>query len=631
MEITPIKHAMVVFILSGLLIACDRNEPPTIAPAKDESGAIPPTEISVAEILARVYEGIGGRAALANLTGFSIVSERDRYNMGMGPEPGKGLFKAAVQRVEINYDIRGKRLRLDYENTNLYGITIPLIELIIGQAGYVIGRDNIYHEEATTVAMESDRWAITRKTERLLNPHVLLKELLDNPGSVSEAGETSGSEGVRLGADAVFPVALSLNPTTGQKKLLTDQAWLERWQGTDFLRFAGWGEPQIDNDWLPAWQLSLQTDEPNHYKLVVEDEIYPITLYIDKKTGRITKLATLEHDMVLRDIALEVIYKDWQEFDGIYFPTHVMISTAGTPSLEVKRSKVEVNPVFAEALFTLSEDAPDYQYDAELATRGARISQWIQGQTHAGTPLRPVGSPRELIADEFSPGVFSIRAVPDDNISSLVVEQKNGIVVIESGFQNLKAEAIVDWIKQHFPDKPITHAIMTHHHVDHAGSMRSFVAEGAAVVAHEAARDYYMTNYQRIDTVIMPDALDRQPVPVEVHAVPAEASYHIEDTLRPITVYPVFSGHTTDMTIVMIRNGETGIVFNGDLYGPGEQVYEDPLALCPSVEMETTIVANRLDVDIVHGAHGHPIRYVPYETFKSYADLDKELQVCPTR
>ena len=77
-------------------------------------------------------------------------------------------------------------------------------------------------------------------------------------------------------------------------------------------------ELRIDSDWLGRWQAERTPAANDHDKLVVADEIFPITLHINKQTGRISKLATLEYDLILGDVALEATYHDWRDFDGLF-------------------------------------------------------------------------------------------------------------------------------------------------------------------------------------------------------------------------------------------------------------------------------------------------------------------------
>ena len=255
--------------------------------------------------------------------------------------------------------------------------------------------------------------------------------------------------------------------------------------------------------------------------------------------------------MVLGDVPVEVFYFDWKQFGDLFFPTHIRMSVAGIPALEVTRSNIEVNKSFDSETFAPPEQVI-YQHDEELASRGARVSQIVQSLAHAGSPEKALGRPH-IEANEIEPGVFLLDATPSDVIYVLVVEQTNGVVVIEPGFFDLKGEAIIDWISENIPDKPITHIIATHAHMDHGGGVRPYVAAGAKLIVHENAKGFFEKVLSRPASKILPDALDRNPRQGEVLGVSADESFEISDEIRPVVVYPVENGHTTDMVMIMVN------------------------------------------------------------------------------
>ena len=59
----------------------------------------------------------------------------------------------------------------------------------------------------------------------------------------------------------------------------------------------------------------------------------------------------------------------------------------------------------------------------------------------------------ELNAFELDDGVHYLSALPIDGIYTMVVEQENGIVVVEPGMNDLKGEEIIKWIQQNIPGK----------------------------------------------------------------------------------------------------------------------------------------------------------------------------------
>ena len=91
-----------------------------------------------------------------------------------------------------------------------------------------------------------------------------------------------------------------------------------------------------------------------------------------------------------------------------------------------------------------------------------------------------------------------------DGIYTLVIEQDNGIVVMEPGQNDLKGEEVIHWIPGHYPDKPISHVVVSHHHNDHTAGIRSYIATGATLAAHETGVDFFKMQISRpISSVLL--------------------------------------------------------------------------------------------------------------------------------
>lgn len=583
----------------------------------------PAAELTTDTVVTQALVGLGGQNAVAGLETFSVTGLRDLYASGQGPEPGVGhMITLRQSNWTTSYDIPRNRFRMDVVARVVNEINHTRYELITPDSGFVIGQDDFYGNEPTELKpMDSDRRAAAIKTERLLNPHILIKEVLSDPtlASLDSAEDTSATDR-RFSEDEFYPVTVSRVRQTGARTLLTNEKWLQRWQDTDWL---DWLVERIDTDseWLQRWRDSDPSD-PSDHRLVIADEVYPITLYINAETGRISKLKTMEWDVVYGDVPLEIAYLDWQAVGGVYFPMHIRMSLAGAPSLEVKRSEVTVNPDFDEDFFEEPAGIV-YKHDEERHSRGLRLSQSVYLFTYAGVG-RPV-----VEATQVMSGVYLLGAPPFDGVYSLVVEQENGVVVAEPGMNDLKGEENLKWIAENI-GKPVTHIIPSHHHNDHGAGIRPYVAAGAAIVAHETAHEFYLAQCARPASKILPDALDRNPVEAKVIDVPAAGKYRIEDTLRPIDVYPVETNHTTDMVLAVLE--QQGVLYAGDLYisalarmaragterPPG--VPPTTIAFHSAIDLNATIDRYELQesVPILIGSHDRDI--VPYAALKSYLD-----------
>ena len=90
--------------------------------------------------------------------------------------------------------------------------------------------------------------------------------------------------------------------------------------------------------------------------------------------------------------------------------------------------------------------------------------------------------------EKLADGVFILHNVAEQNYNTLAIAMKDHIVVIEAPGSSAGAERALKQIKEAIPGKPIRYVAMTHHHSDHIGGLRSFIAEGAKVITTPANR-----------------------------------------------------------------------------------------------------------------------------------------------
>ena len=597
-KITSLIRTVITLAGLSIVISCQQAEP--VSP-------------SVSELVALAVNGIGGEEALANLNGFSVRGERDYFIMGQGPEPGHGIMQRPRTSVQVRYDLAGQQLRLDLISSfpaRAGGYDkLESTELIVGQSGYLNAADFLGIQKRRDKPSTPDRTAGTLKTERLLNPHVLLSEALKNPSSVSIPADDADQPTGRLFTDAdVFPVTLDRVRQTGKRTLTVTTDWLERSEGTRFHDLMV-EKTQVDNDWLSRWHEDTQINEADHHQLVIEDDVYPITLFISKESGHISKLRTMEWDVVYGDIPLDVNYYDWQAVDGVYFPNRIQMSMGGAPRIDVKRSETVINPDFGDTTFTPPEGV-EYQHDEEIAARARRVSQSLLMFGFAG-----VGRPA-IESIELRPGMYLLYASPVDGIYTFVVEQDKGIVVMESGQNDLKGEEIINWIGEKYPDKPISHLIVSHHHNDHAAGIRPYIAAGATLVVHAAAVDFFKAQTSRPPSRVLQDALDRDPGTAKIVGVPSDEPYRIDDAQQPVVIYPLEMGHVSDMLYAVVEREK--LIYAGDLYVSGlardlRAGKKRPANILPfhsAVSLAEGIKAHDLDVTTLVGSHDRqPVTY----------------------
>ena len=340
----------------------------------------------------------------------------------------------------------------------------------------------------------------------------------------------------------------------------------------------------------------------DHHVLVIDGPIAPIRLYVNATTGNITKLATMETEHLRRDVAIEVMFSDWTPADGgIAFPNNVTMTLDGETVHEENRTSVAANTPIRPSLFEFPAGVTP-THDEGLANWGLSGHQIHQIMASIGFPRS--GQDLNVETEEIAPGVHHIRG---GSHHSLVIEQENGLVVAEAPMHELRSEAVIGWIESTFPDKPITHVIATHHHTDHSAGLRAYVARGATVVVHDAARSFFADIFNRPST-LRPDALARNPRTATIETMPAAGNYSIADSERTVEVYPLANDHAGDMVFIYVAGA--GIVFQSDIYNPNPMAPAGP----GGQAVQAAIEAAGVDVSTIAGGHGGTI---DYETFES--------------
>ncbi len=184
-----------------------------------------------------------------------------------------------------------------------------------------------------------------------------------------------------------------------------------------------------------------------------------IALYIDSATGLISKYELIFVDSLTGEEASEIIFSDYRKVGDYQVPARWRNRQAGEVTADYA-AQVELNPAITDDSFRVS--ASGY------------------------TPVKPVPTNLEEKVDKLGEGVYVIQNVAGQNQNTLAVGFSDYVAAVEAPGSSDGADAVIKRIKELFPGKPIRYVAMTHHHGDHIGGMRSFIAEGATVITTAA-------------------------------------------------------------------------------------------------------------------------------------------------
>ena len=284
---------------------------------------------------------------------------------------------------------------------------------------------------------------------------------------------------------------------------------------------------------------------------------------------------------VLGDMIYDHRYTGYQDFGGVMFPT-VIHSHQGDPRLNPGHNSMEI---------TVTEAAADV--DAEPLA----VPDNVQGATVPPVVVR---------STQMASGVWRIYG---GSHHSVAIEFADFIAVVEAPQNEARSLAVIAEIRRRVPDKPIRYVVNTHHHADHAGGLRTYVAQSATVITHEANHEFYDAVFFHPGTrALEPDLLSSRmpwfaPNRVPSYELVGDDGYTLTDGERVVNIHPVLRlGHVGTMLIVHLPAER--ILINADLYSPPAPGSDPPAVTASMRSLAQNI--EQLDLDVARhvGVHG---------------------------
>ena len=127
-----------------------------------------------------------------------------------------------------------------------------------------------------------------------------------------------------------------------------------------------------------------------------------------------------------------------------------------------------------------------------------------------------------------------------------------------------QSKFVIDAAKQKFPGKPIKYLILTHHHMDHTGGMRTYAAEGATIMVPAPDKAYFEKDLKAAHTVV-PDAYSKNPKKVQVVEVKDQMTLKDADGSE-IKLTRIDNPHVDGMLLGHVVRDN--VVWVTDLYSP---------------------------------------------------------------
>jgi glyoxylase-like metal-dependent hydrolase (beta-lactamase superfamily II) len=286
-------------------------------------------------------------------------------------------------------------------------------------------------------------------------------------------------------------------------------------------------------------------------------------ILFDPKTHLPAAIRTRDDDNIHGDSNYDLVLADWKTVDGAQIAESLSYRIGGVEVAKLNYRDVTANPAIAADLFAV----PDSVKAAAKPVATSNVPyQWVIRRlfltrfTDSDNIFFPNGGGLKLV--ELAPNVQHAQTGTANN---LIIAMKDYLVIFDAPYGELQSHAVIDAAKAKYPGKPIKYLILTHHHMDHTGGMRTYVADGATVIVPSPDKAYFAKDVKTVHTVV-PDDLQKKPRTPEIIEVKDQMT--IKDDTTQIHLYFIPNPHVVGMLIGNIVTGNANIVYVTDLISP---------------------------------------------------------------
>ena len=294
-----------------------------------------------------------------------------------------------------------------------------------------------------------------------------------------------------------------------------------------------------------------------------------ISLYIDDKSSLLSKFETLGTDQFTGDTVTELVFTGYQKQGTHSVPTGRLDRRGGELLNDFKLLDIVVNASLTDESFKLPT--------------GMRI-------------LAP--GPAQPLLAKYSDNVYTINV----GYNVLTVGFKDHVFVMEAPNNDGVSKQVIAEVKKLFPGKPIRYIAVTHHHDDHAGGIRTYVAEGATLLGLPGEKAFFEKVVKSVFT-IDPDSLTLNPQPLKWESITGGKRVLTDGTTNVELIDIGPGGHTDEMLVAYLPSEK--LVFQGDLVN--RPANNDPATInSTTVHFANWLEKARLPVTSIIGVHGPP-------------------------
>jgi glyoxylase-like metal-dependent hydrolase (beta-lactamase superfamily II) len=297
-----------------------------------------------------------------------------------------------------------------------------------------------------------------------------------------------------------------------------------------------------------------------------------VSLYVDRDTGFVSKYELVTTDPLVGEDVIEVRYGDYTAIGAHKAPRLWALRVAGEHASGFT-AKVEFNPALDERSF-----------EVPAAAGYARVEP---------PPLAP-----PPVVETLAEAVYVLHHFAGPNQNTLVVVFEDHVLAVEAPGASAGADATLAKIKELAPGKPLRFLAMTHHHGDHIGGLRSFIAEGAEIVTTPG-------NVELVRTMAgapQNDRLARAPRQPRIGVIEKGRRVFDDGSQRVELIDIGPNPHAKEMVIAWLPKQK--IVFQGDLFFMPYAAAPIAPPQASTIAFARALEARKLEAEQIASVHG---------------------------
>jgi glyoxylase-like metal-dependent hydrolase (beta-lactamase superfamily II) len=307
---------------------------------------------------------------------------------------------------------------------------------------------------------------------------------------------------------------------------------------------------------------------------VLRPDNQQLSLYFDAQTNLLSRYEYLYADPFTGDSVIAQSYPAYRSVGKLKVPTGRVLYNSGGVVQEAEYTDVQINTHPAESVFAVAEGF----------------------EKLAAPPATPPPPAVAKVADD----VYMLNGLAGGTHNVMFVAFNDYVLVLEAPEQiiygNTSLQALAK-IKETLPGKPIKYLVLTHHHSDHAGGFREYIAEGATIVTTGGNKSY-LEKAAAVDSSLLPKLSKRTPVIETLE----NKKRVFEDDKHRVELYDIGPNpHANEMIVAYLPKQK--ILFQADLLNPAANG-SIPIAQDVTISFAERLQQLKLDVEKIYGVHG---------------------------